>query len=236
MIIASLQKQSLIEYPGKISSVIFLAGCNLRCGFCYVPDLVVEEKIRKIRPIKEEEVLSFLKKRKKFLDAVVITGGEPTINKELPTFIEKIKKIGYCVGIETNGTVPSMLSKLINKQLVDYVALDIKHDLIFKKYNEICGGLLTKKMFSNVAKSIRMLLNGDIAYEFRTTLVKEFHTKKDILNVCKKIRKARVYYLQNYKENENVAKKKFTPFSEEEIEEIIKEGKKWCNILQRKYF
>lgn len=235
MIIAGLQKQSLIEYPGRISAVIFLAGCNLRCQFCYVPHLVLPERIRKIKPIPERKIFSFLKERKKFLEAVAISGGEPTINKELFGFIKKIKKLGYLIELETNGTNPRMLKNLIEKKLVDYVAMDIKQNLIFKKYNEIVGGVLTKKLFENILKSIKILISGKVEYEFRTTIMKEFHKKKDILEICKKIERAKRYFLQNYEKNETVSSKKFTPFEEKEIEEIVREGKRYCNIIFRKY-
>ena len=235
MIVAHLQKQSLIEYPGKISAIVFLAKCNLRCAFCYVPHLVLPQKIKKIKPIRERKIFSFLRERKKFLDAVVISGGEPTINRELPEFIKKIKKLSYLVGLETNGTNSKMLKFLINKKLVDYVAMDIKHDLIFEKYRTICGKTLTKKSFSEIQNSIEILLSAKIDYEFRTTIMKEFHKKEDILKICHKIKGAKIYWLQNYQKNETISKKNFTPFDEKEIEEIIKEGQKILNIKFRKY-
>lgn len=236
MKIAGLQKQSLIEYPGKICAVIFLAGCNLRCQFCYVPHLVLPKEIKKIKKIPEKKVLDFLKERKNFLEAIAISGGEPTINKELPNFIKKIKKLGYLIELETNGTCPKMLKNLIGKNLVDYVAMDIKHDLVFEKYNEIVGKVLTKKMFENIKESIKILLSSKIDYEFRTTIMKEFHKKEDILEICQKIQGAKVYFLQNFSPQKTLSSKKFTPFEEKEIEEILKEGKKFLNIKFRKYF
>jgi len=237
MKIASLQKQSLIEYPKKLSAIIFIAGCNLRCQFCYVPHLVLPEKIKEIEPISEEEIFSFLEERKGFLDAVAISGGEPTINPELPEFIKKIKKMGYLVELETNGTNFKMLKDLVDQKLVDYVATDIKHKFEFEKWYEITGGVLTKELFENIKKSINFLLEGKVDYEFRTTLIKEFHKKEDIIEICKKIKKAKVYYLQNYEKTESgtVSGKDFTPFSEEEIREIVKEGRKYTNIKPRPY-
>ena len=235
MIIAGLQKQSLIEYPGRISAIIFLAGCNLRCQFCYVPHLVLPEEIKKIKPISENKIFSFLKERKGFLEAVSISGGEPTLNPQLPKFIEKIKNLKYLVELETNGTNPKMLKELIDKRLVDYVAMDIKHQLVFEKYNEITGKVLTKKGFESIKESIGILLEGKVDYEFRTTIMKEFHTKEDILEICKAIRKAKVYFLQNYQKNSTISGKVFTPFKEEEILEIVKEGQKFANIKFRKY-
>lgn len=235
MIIAGLEKQSLIEYPGKISAVIFLAGCNLRCCFCYVPYLVLPEKIRKIKPILERDIISFLKERKGFLEAVAISGGEPTTNKDLQFFIEKIKRIGYLVELETNGTNSEILKYLIDRELVDYVAMDIKHRLDFSKYNKICGGFLTKKLFREIKKSIEILISGGIDYEFRTTVVREFHKKEDILSICKEIKGAKVYYLQNFHRIETIFGEELTPFGEKEILDIVKEGRKLVPIKFREY-
>jgi len=237
MKILGLQKQSLIEYPGKISAVIFLGGCNFRCPFCHVPTLVLPELIETQNEISQEETLSFLEKRKTFLEAVSITGGEPTLNKDLPDFIKKIKSLGFLVQLETNGTNPGMLRKLIEEKLIDYAAMDIKHRLdSFEKHNEITGFKLTKELFENIKESIKILLSNKIDYQFRTTLIKEFHKKEDILEICKEIQGVRVYYLQNYqKENKTISDNIFTPFREEEIEEIIKDCKNLVNIHYRKY-
>ena len=237
MKILGLQKQSLIEYPGKISAVIFLGGCNFRCHFCHVPTLVLPELIETQNEISQEEILSFLEKRKTFLEAVSITGGEPTLNKDLPDFIKKIKSLGFLVQLETNGTNPEMLRKLIEEKLIDYAAMDIKHRLdSFEKYNEITGFKLTKELFENIKESIKILLSNKVDYQFRTTLIKEFHQKEDILEICKEIQGAKIYYLQNYqKENKTISGNIFTPFKEEEIEEIIKDCKNLVNIRYRKY-
>jgi pyruvate formate lyase activating enzyme len=236
MKILGIQKQSLIEYPGKISAIVFLGGCNLRCQFCYVPHLVLPEEIEKQKEIPQKEIFSFLKERKNFLEAVAISGGEPTINKELPDFIRKIKKLGYLVELETNGTNPEMLKYLIEEKLIDYVAMDIKHRLdSFEKYKEITGGVLTREMFENIKKSVKILISGKVDYELRTTIMKEFHKKEDILEICKEIQGAKVYYLQNYQKNHTISGKTFTPFEEKEIEEIVKEGLKFVNIKYRKY-
>jgi pyruvate formate lyase activating enzyme len=236
MKILGLQKQSLIEYPGKISAVIFLGGCNLRCQFCHVPHLVLPEEIEKQKEISQKEIFSFLKERRNFLEAVAVSGGEPTLNKDLPDFIRKIKRLGYLVELETNGTNSKMLKYLIEKKLIDYVATDIKHRLDnFEKYKEITGWVLTKEMFENIKNSVKILLSGKVDYEFRTTIMKEFHKKEDILEICKEIQGAKIYYLQNYQKNHTISGKTFTPFEEKEIEEIVKEGQKFVNIKYRKY-
>ena len=233
MKIGGFQKTSLLDYPGKISSIIFTLGCNFRCPFCYVPQLVLPERIKDAKIVQEEYIFSYLEKNKKFLDAVVITGGEPTIHRDLPQFIERIKSLDFLVALETNGSNFKMLKGLVEKGLVDYVEMDIKTTLDFKKYNRVVGGVLTREMFENVKKSIKFLLETK-NYEFRTTIAKEFHSKQDIIEICKNIKGARVYYLQNVKNNvELICGKQLTPFSEEEIEEIIQEGKKYVNILYR---
>jgi pyruvate formate lyase activating enzyme len=236
MKILGIQKQSLIEYPGRVSAIVFLGGCNLRCQFCYVPHLVLPEEIEKQKEIPQKEIFSFLKERRNFLEAVAITGGEPTINKDLPNFIKKIKKLGYLVELETNGTNPEMLKSLIEEKLIDYVATDVKHRLdSFEKYKEITGWVLTREMFENIKKSVKILISGKVDYELRTTIMKEFHKKEDILEICKEIQGAKVYYLQNYQKNHTISGKTFTPFEEKEIEEIVKEGQKFVNIKYRKY-
>jgi pyruvate formate lyase activating enzyme len=236
MKILGFQKQSLIEYPGRISAVVFLGGCNLRCQYCYVPHLVLPEEIEKQKEIPQREIFSFLKERRNFLEAVAITGGEPSINKNLPVFIKKIKKLGYLVELETNGTNTEMLKYLIDRKLIDYFAMDIKHRLNdFEKYKEITGGVLTKEMFENIKKSVKILISGKVDYELRTTIMKEFHRKEDILEICKEIQGAKIYYLQNYQKNRTISGKTFTPFEEKEIEEIVKEGQKFVNVKYRKY-
>lgn len=235
MKICGFQKLSLIEYPGKVSSIIFLAGCNFRCPFCYVPQLVLPKKIKKMKEIPEEYIFHYFEKNKKFIDAVVISGGEPTINEDLSVFIKRIKAMDFLVGLETNGTNTQMLKRLIEEKLVDYVEMDIKNRVEFKKYNETVGRVLTKKMFASVRKSINLLLNSNVDYEFRTTLVKEFHTKEDVLEICKSIKGAKKYYLQDFKKlNGLVGRKSFTAFDKKEVEEIVAEGKKFVNIKYRK--
>jgi len=128
-----------------------------------------------------------------------------------------------------------MINYLIDKKLIDYLAMDIKQDLNFDKYNQIVGNVLTKKLFENIKKSINILLTGKIDYEFRTTLMKEFHKKEEIIEICKKIKNAKIYYLQNFEKKETISGKSFTPFSKEEILEIAKEGKKYTNIQPRPY-
>ena len=138
MIIGGLQKLTLIDYPGKIAATVFFIGCDFRCPFCYSPELVLPEKIKKQPRISEKEFFEFLKEKKGLLEGIVLCGGEPTINSDLPKFIKKIKKNGYAVKLDTNGSFPEMLRYLIDKKLIDYVALDIKAPR--EKYEKVTGG------------------------------------------------------------------------------------------------
>jgi len=235
MRIGGFQKLSLVDYPGRLCSIIWTIGCDLRCKFCYDPELVLPEKIRETKEVPEDYAFSYLNKRRGFLDAVEITGGEPTLHGDLPEFIEEIKEIGYLVKLDTNGTNPSMLQHLIDRGLVDYVAMDIKTKLAFEKYDEIAGNVLTQEMFENIKSSIKILLDSKIDYEFRTTLVKDFHSKEDIIEVCKSIRGAKAYYLQNLKiVDEFVGEKRLAQLDEEEIEGVVSEGRKFVDIAYRK--
>jgi pyruvate formate lyase activating enzyme len=199
MQISSLQKLTLIDYPGKIACSIFLFGCNLRCGFCHNPSLVIPEKENK--PILKEEVLDFLKKRRQYLDGVCITGGEPLLNSSLPGFIEQIKKLGYSVKIDTNGTNPEMISDLINRKLVDYIAMDIK------TYKEDYYPLTnTEVNMEKIEESMKIISNSGIEYEFRTTCIPGYHTKETIEKIGQWIvmltgKKPKKYFLQNFVKN-----------------------------------
>jgi pyruvate formate lyase activating enzyme len=196
MQISSLQKLTLIDYPGKIACSIFLFGCNLRCGFCHNPSLVISEKENK--PLLKEEVLDFLQRRRLYLDGVCITGGEPLINPALPGFLEQIKKLGYSIKIDTNGTNPEMLSDLINRKLVDYIAMDIK------TYKEDYYSLTKIEIgMEKIEESIKLILDSGIDYEFRTTCIPGRHTEKAIEKLGQWIallagKKPDKYFLQGF--------------------------------------
>jgi len=219
MKIGGLQKLTLIDYPGKIAATVFLMGCNFRCAFCYNSQMVLPEKIKKQKTIPPEKFFNFLSLRKNLLEAVCIGGGEPTINKDLPKFIKEIKKMGFLVKLDTNGTNPTMLKYLIDKKLVDYVAMDIKAPK--EKYELVCQKRVNIK---NIEKSIKILREGKVDYEFRTTIVPTLHTKEDILQILKWIRPSKKYYLQNFspKTTINLKLGSVKPYSEEYLLEIQK--------------
>jgi pyruvate formate lyase activating enzyme len=215
MKIAGFKKQSLIDYPGHISSVIFTQGCNFRCGFCHNPDLVLPEKFR--QTYKEEEIITYLKKYSKMLDAVCITGGEPTIHNDLPELITKIKDIELKVKLDSNGTNPEMLKELLNYERIDFIAMDIKHVLDFEKYNKAVGNFINHRIFENILRSIELIQNAGIDYEFRTTVIKGLHTIDDILFLKNTFKEN--YKIQNF--NPEVVldpHTNYSAFTNEEIE------------------
>lgn len=191
MSIGGFQKFSLIDYPGKICAIVFTQGCNFRCQYCHNPELVEPSLFGKTIP--EEEIFSFLEKRKGKLDAVEITGGEPTLQKDLVDFIQRIKEMGYLVKLDTNGSNPEILEIIINHELVDYIAMDIKAPL--EKYKEVTHSVISPE---EIKRSIRVIMNSDIKYEFRTTVVKSQLSKEDIINIGKLIERAELYILQKF--------------------------------------
>ena len=190
MHIAGITKNTLLDYPGRVAAVIFTGGCNLRCLFCQNSSLV-EGLIPEIR---EEDVLSFLNKRKDVLSGVCISGGEPTLQPDLPDLIREIRALGYAVKLDTNGTKPGVLQKLADEGLVDYVALDIKTDK--DRYRELSNIDVDVELIS---ESARMLIDGRFPdYEFRTTVVAEYFDRKAATDIGQWLKGGRRYFLQNF--------------------------------------
>lgn len=190
MIISGLQKTSFIDYPEKISAIIFTRGCNFKCPYCHNPELVDPE--RYYPEIAWEEVLDFLEKRQDVLDGIVITGGEPTIYSDLPKFIKQIKDLGFLVKLDTNGTNFAMLKKLVEEKLIDYVAMDIKHHL--ERYSEIAG-----IESQDVKKSIDFIMQNNLDYEFRTTVLPKYFNAEDFAKIGGLLKGAKKYYLQQFR-------------------------------------
>jgi pyruvate formate lyase activating enzyme len=183
MKIAGFKKQSLIDFPGNISSVVFTQGCNFRCPYCHNPNLVLPEQYIDVYDVKA--VLSYITKYKKQLDAVCITGGEPCIQKDLTDFIREVKDLGLKVKLDTNGTKPKLIKKLLNADLLDYIAMDIKHTLDFEKYNLAVGNVLNSRIFNDVLESLALIKSSGVSYEFRTTIAKGLHTQDDLESLKK---------------------------------------------------
>ena len=197
MIFGGLQKQSLIDFPGKISCVLFASGCNFTCPYCHNPDLA-RGQIKPSAVLKEENIYDFLDKRKGFLDGVVISGGEPTLHRNLSTICDTIKKMGYPIKLDTNGSRPELLEQLIRNRSVDYIAMDIKTDPSAYP-REILGNENT----ATILESIALIMAAGISYEFRTTCVKPFVDRPVIEKISHAIQGAGCYALQQFK-NENV--------------------------------
>ena len=190
MHIAGINKNTLLDYPGKVAATVFTGGCNLRCLFCQNSSLVDGL----IPEIKEEDVIAFLEKRRSVLSGVCISGGEPTLQPDLARFIDKIRSLGYDVKLDTNGTMPDILRKLADEKLVNYIALDIKTGR--KKYRELCN---VDVDLESINESVELLLNGNFPdYEFRTTVVAEYFDKEDATDIGKWLAGGRRYFLQNF--------------------------------------
>lgn len=184
MNIAGYIKTSLIEWPGKVSSVIFVLGCNFRCPFCHNADLV-EDKVERSTRINEKQILTDLEKRKKWIDGIVVTGGEPTLQVDLPKFLKLLKSLKLEIMVHTNGSRPEVVEKLIKEKLVDYWAMDIKGDL--KNYSNYtnCSNVQT---IEGVQESLRLIVNSGVEYELRTTVVPGLHDQKNLICLAEQIK------------------------------------------------
>ena len=216
MKIHGFQKMTLLDFPGRVACTLFTGGCNLRCPFCHNASLVTD--IDGETEIKKETILDFLSKRHGLLDGVAITGGEPLLQSDIVEFISEIKNMGFAVKLDTNGTFPEKLKHLVNKKLIDYVAMDIKNSP--EKY-ALTSGLL-KFDLKSIKESVDFLLCGNVDFEFRTTIVKEFHTINDIEEIGKLIKGAPKYYLQNFVDSGNLIGENLHPVSKEELQKMKK--------------
>ena len=218
MLIKGLQKTTLLDYPQKVACTIFTGGCNLRCPFCHNASLV---HLTDNDCIDESELFSFLNKRTSILDGVCITGGEPLLQKDIKKFIIDIKSLGFSVKLDTNGCYPHILSELLSEHLVDYVAMDIKNSK--EKYSVTCGININ---INNIEESIHLLASSDIDYEFRTTVVREFHSQNDLEEIAKWISFAPHYFLQSFKDSGDIlSSTELTSYSESEMKEILSKVK-----------
>jgi pyruvate formate lyase activating enzyme len=211
---------SFVDWDGKISSVFFLPSCNFRCPFCHNVALVLHPETEETTPF--ERVEDYLKKQKTWIDGVCITGGEPTLHNDLPDLCLKLKEMGFLVKLDTNGSNPMMVKALIEKGLVDYVAMDIKAPLTVEKYSKVIG-VNAEKLLEKVKETVGILLESKIDYEFRTTVVPALHEEKDVEEICRSIKGCKKYVLQKF--NVSVGKEtldsqfiKLKPFTDKEME------------------
>lgn len=217
--IKGFQKTSLIDYPGKIVSTVFFQGCNFRCPFCHNPDLVLPEKFNEDK-IEIKTILEHLENNKMFLDGICITGGEPTLSHELLDLMKSVKKLNFLIKLDTNGTNPNLLKQIISEKLVDYIAMDIKGP--FEKYDLI---VKMKVNIEDIKKSVEIIKNSGIDYEFRTTILPSLHSKKEIIEMLKKIGKFKLFSMQQFRANNTLDINYMNEgsFSKIELEEIKKE-------------
>ena len=211
MRICGLNKTTLLDYPGKVAATIFLGGCNFRCPFCQNGSLVLHPETQPA--LSREEVLQFLKKRSGILEGVCVTGGEPSLSPELPDLLRSIRETGLSIKLDTNGSRPDVLKKLLEAHLVDKIAMDIK--AAPENYAVLCG--LPHPDTEKILESAQLLMESNVDYEFRTTVVKELHTKEDFLSIKKWLSGAKAFYLQAYRESEDVLQPGFSSYSAEEL-------------------
>lgn len=226
MLIGGINTLTLLDYPGKVSCIIFTVGCNFRCGFCHNAQFVLPEEIINFKSknlIPEEKIIKFLESRKGLLDGVVVSGGEPTLQPDLLEFFKKIKNLGFLVKLDTNGTNYEIVKKAIEQKLIDYVAMDIKNSP--SKYEEITG---TSVNMSNIENTKNFIIDSGIDHEFRTTVLKKYHSTKEIESIAKFCKGAKKYTIQNFRNTKvlNPDFKTYQGFSKEEMDLLRKSAKK----------
>lgn len=187
---SGFQKTTFSDFPGKVASIVFTHGCNFRCPYCHNPDLVTGSQRE---TIEEEEVLAYLERRRGRITGLVVTGGEPTIHRGLPEFLTKVQALGVSIKIDTNGSRPEVLRRLLSEKLVDYVAMDVKAPL--QKYEAVAGDTVDTTL---VSESIRLIVTSGVDHEFRTTALKTFHSVDDIDEIGHMIRGCQRYILQSF--------------------------------------
>ena len=223
MKIKGWQKTSLIDYKPYIASVIFTGGCSFRCPYCYNPELVINPE--KMQDISEKEIFDYIESKKTFIDAVCITGGEPCIYEDLIDFCRKLKEKGFLVKLNTNGSRPEILKKLIDNRLIDKVSMDIKSS--FDNYDKIAGVKIDKEI---IKKSIKMIMESNIDYEFNTTPVPGLVGKKEIFKIAKMIKGAKKYNLNDFQSDKELVGEELKDsktFSKEELEELRKTAEEY---------
>lgn len=227
MLISGLQKLTLLDFPGRVACTVFTGGCNFRCPFCHNAPLVLPERMA--HDSSEEAVLAFLRKRQGVLDGVAVTGGEPLLHKDIGAFLEKVRKLGYSVKLDTNGSFPDRLIELVRAGLVDRVAMDIKNSPAL--YGDTIG--LPGFELSAVERSKDFLLGGEVDYEFRTTVVKGLHTAESVAESAKWIQGAKEYYLQQFKDSGDVlAIEGLSAFDKEEMNALAKAAAEYVPSVQ----
>ena len=226
MEIRGFQKTTLLDFPGHVAATVFVGGCNFRCPFCHNSLLVLDPGNQPL--IGEDEVLAYLKKRQEILEGVCITGGEPTLQKDLISFVKKLKVMDYLVKLDTNGYCPKVLEELLAEGLLDYVAMDVKTSM--ERYDIVTG--ISNLECEKILESIRLLKNCDIPYEFRTTVVKGLHVIEEFEEIAKLLSDCRAYYLQSFRESDNMIGEGYEAFSAQEMKEIADIAGKYIDKVE----
>jgi len=231
MQISWIKKSTLLDFPGKVATIIFTPGCNFRCRFCHNGDFVLPEKLKKNKVfddlISEKAFFNFLEGRKWLLDGVVICWWEPTLQRDLYSFAEKIKNMWFLVKLDTNWRDPDLVARMINDKILDYVAMDMK--MPFSKFNEL---IWIDEKADNYIKTANLLLDSDIDYEFRTTVIKNYHDEKIIEEIAKDIEGAKNYYLQNFVAGNTLDSSfDWATFSKEDLKAMMKIAKPYVQKI-----
>jgi pyruvate formate lyase activating enzyme len=226
--VSGLERSSLLDYPGKISAIIFTHGCNLRCPYCHNPELVIEG-FNKDGSFSEKDILSFLESRKGKLDALVITGGDPLVQSNLLPFIKKVKEMGFLIKLDTNGTFPDRLKDFIKTGLIDYIAMDVKYPNV-----EYVNNSMIPEIAKKIERSIKIIMDSGLDYEFRTTYVKPLHSLESAEGIGQMIKGAKNYYIQNFRPGKTIdpTLTKENSFTTKELEQIKKIIKKYVEDVQ----
>lgn len=215
MRIGGFIKTTLSDWDGKVACMAFVPGCNFFCPFCHNPDMAHGDEAI----VDENEILDYIKENSDFLDGVVISGGEPTLNKDLYVFLKKIKKLGLAVKLDTNGSVPDIIDDLIGAKLVDYVAMDVKAPLRAEKYDVATGGYCD---VTKIKESIRIIMGSGIDYEFRTTVFPKAVSIEDVAEIAESLRGAKRYCIQQFRPNVTMDPEagKVEPYSQKQLREM----------------
>ena len=220
MRIGGLQKMTLLDYPGKVACTVFLPGCNFRGPYCHNSALVLPEQLEEGFP--QEQLLEFLSKRRGKLDGVCITGGEPTVHRDLPELIREIRQLGFLLKLDTNGSNPRMLRTLLEGNQLDYVAMDIKNSP--QMYAATCGN---SSVLEAVEESIRLLMEGSVDFEFRTTVCKPLHTPESMAQLGQWIQGTKKYFIQNFEDSGSLVGSGMESFDRQELERLLAAVKKY---------
>ncbi len=215
MHISGLQKLTLLDFPGHTACTVFTGGCNYRCPFCHNAELVLRPEEQPEIP--EADFFALLEKRRGLLDGVAVTGGEPTLQPDLPEFLRRIRELGYAVKLDTNGTRPDLLKRLVREGLVQYVAMDIKNSPA--RYAETAGA--ADPQLDRIRESAAFLMAGTVPYEFRTTVVQELHRPEDLAEIGRWLRGAERYFIQCFTDSGDLIREGFHPCSREELDCLL---------------